>query len=158
MYAVIATGGKQERVEVGQRIDVELLDAAVGEEVSFTTVMVVDGASVIAEPEPLGATSVAGRVVGGSAGPKITGFTYKSKTRSRRRYGHRQKYTTVEIVSIDSGERKVVAEVAEPEVVDEIDTDVTDADVTEAEEAQDEAAESEVAGTEVAESASEDEA
>lgn len=100
MYAVIATGGKQERVEVGTRVDVELLAAALGEEVTFAPVLVVDGETVHAAPAALAAASVSARVVGAAKGPKITGFTYKPKARARRRFGHRQHYTTIEITSI----------------------------------------------------------
>ncbi len=100
MYAVIATGGKQERVEVGTRVDVELLRAELGEEVTFAPVLVVDGDSVHAAPAALAAATVSARVVGGAKGPKITGFTYKPKARARRRFGHRQHYTTIEITSI----------------------------------------------------------
>ncbi|HUY30449.1 MAG TPA: 50S ribosomal protein L21 [Acidimicrobiales bacterium] len=100
MYAVIATGGKQERVEVGTRVDVELLRAELGEEVTFAPVLVVDGDSVHAAPAALAAATVSARVVGAAKGPKITGFTYKPKARARRRFGHRQHYTTIEITSI----------------------------------------------------------
>ncbi|HVB01703.1 MAG TPA: 50S ribosomal protein L21 [Acidimicrobiales bacterium] len=100
MYAVIATGGKQERVEVGSRIEVELLAAATGEEVNFAPVLLVDESGVVSLPADLAKAVVAGRVVGESKGPKITGFTYKAKARGRRRYGHRQHYSTVEITKI----------------------------------------------------------
>lgn len=100
MYAVIATGGKQERVEVGSRIEVELLAAETGEAVTFAPVLVVDEATVVSAPGDLAKASVEGRVVGESKGPKITGFTYKAKARGRRRYGHRQHYSTVEITKI----------------------------------------------------------
>ena len=103
MYAVIATGGKQERVEVGSRVDVERLEAADDGTVRFSPVLLVDGDRVVADPASLGAATVSGRVVGESKGPKIVGFTYKSKTRSRRRFGHRQHYTTVEITEIAPG-------------------------------------------------------
>jgi large subunit ribosomal protein L21 len=100
MYAVIRTGGKQQRVAEGQRIDVELLGAADGEQVSFAPLLVVDGEQVIAGAQRLEGASVSGLVVGESKGPKITGFTYKPKSNQRRRWGHRQRYTTVEITSI----------------------------------------------------------
>jgi large subunit ribosomal protein L21 len=103
MYAVIATGGKQERVESGQRIDVELLGIDEGAEVTFTPVLVVDGADVLATPTQLEGFAVTGTVVGTSKGPKINGFTYKRRTNNRRRYGHRQHYTTVEITGIGRG-------------------------------------------------------
>ena len=103
MYAVIATGGKQERVEVGSRVDVELLDAGEDGAVRFSPVLVVDGARVLSDPVALGSASVSGRVVGEAKGPKIVGFTYKAKGRARRRFGHRQHYTTVEITEIAPG-------------------------------------------------------
>jgi large subunit ribosomal protein L21 len=103
MYAVIATGGKQERVESGQRIDVELLHVDEGAEVTFTPVLVVDGADILATPSQLDGFAVTGTVVGTSKGPKINGFTYKRRTNNRRRYGHRQHYTTVEITGIGRG-------------------------------------------------------
>ena len=100
MYAVIATGGKQERVEVGQRIAVERLSDQVGDEVSLRPVLVVDGDVVISTPEALSGASVQGRILGEAKGPKIVGFTYKPKTRGRRHFGHRQKYSTIEITAI----------------------------------------------------------
>jgi large subunit ribosomal protein L21 len=103
MYAVIATGGKQERVAEGQRVDVELLGADEGSEVSFTPVLVVDGDAVLATPEQLKGACVTATVVGEAKGPKINGFTYKRRTNQRRRFGHRQHYTTVEITSITRG-------------------------------------------------------
>ena len=103
MYAVIATGGKQERVESGQRIEVELLGLDEGSEVTFAPVLVVDGADVLATPAQLEGFAVTGTVVGSSKGPKIDGFIYKKRTNQRRRYGHRQHYSTVEITGIGRG-------------------------------------------------------
>ena len=103
MYAVIATGGKQERVESGQRIDVELLGVDDGAEVTFTPVLLVDGDDVLATPAQLEGAAVTGTVVGTSKGPKINGFTYKRRTNQRRRFGHRQHYSTVEITGISRG-------------------------------------------------------
>jgi large subunit ribosomal protein L21 len=103
MYAVIATGGKQERVAEGQRVQVELLGADEGAEVSFHPVLVVDGEQVLATPDQLRGATVKGTVVGETKGPKIRGFTYKRRTNQRRRYGHRQRYTTVEITQIAKG-------------------------------------------------------
>jgi large subunit ribosomal protein L21 len=58
---------------------------------------------VLAGPDQLAGASVSARVVGDAKGPKIRGFTYKNKSRARKRWGHRQKYTTVEITSINRG-------------------------------------------------------
>lgn len=100
MYAVIKTGGKQERVEEGQRVAVELLGLDDGAEVTFSPVLVVDGATVLATPGELEGTTVTARVVGEEKGPKIRGFVYKPKTRGRRKWGHRQHYTTIEVTGI----------------------------------------------------------
>ena len=94
MYAVIETGGKQYRVEEGQRLDVEKLK---GDEVSLRPVLLVDGEQVLSTGSQLASASVAARVVGEAKGPKIKGFTYKNKSNQRKRWGHRQHYTTIEI-------------------------------------------------------------
>ena len=103
MYAVIATGGKQARVAEGQQVQVELLDAAVDSEVSLAPVMLVDGETVLATPAELKGAAVKAKVVGEAKGPKIDGFTYKRRTNQRRRFGHRQHYTVLEITSITKG-------------------------------------------------------
>lgn len=103
MYAVIATGGKQEKVAEGQQVHVELLGVDEGSEVNFVPVLLVDGDTVLATPGELAGAAVTGRVVGESKGPKINGFTYKRRTNQRRRYGHRQKYSVVEITKIAKG-------------------------------------------------------
>lgn len=102
MYAVIESGGKQQRVEGGQRVNVDRLGSAVGDEVVLRPVLLVDGDTVFASPDELASASVSARVVGEAKGPKITGFTYRSKSRYRRRWGHRQRYTTIEITDIDA--------------------------------------------------------
>lgn len=99
MYAVIETGGKQYRVAPGDRLDVERVE---GEEVTLRPVLLVDGDTVIATRDQLGGATVTARVVGEAKGPKITGFTYKNKSNQRRRWGHRQQYTTIEITGISA--------------------------------------------------------
>jgi large subunit ribosomal protein L21 len=103
MYAVIESGNKQERVTEGQQIHVDLLQAEQGSDVSLTPVLVVDGDIVLATPDQLKGAAVTAKVVGWAKGPKIDGFTYKRRTNQRRRYGHRQQYTVVEITSITKG-------------------------------------------------------
>jgi large subunit ribosomal protein L21 len=100
MYAVIRSGGKQYRVEEGQTLQVERLS---GDEVTLETLLVVDGDAVLATPDQLKAAKVSARVVGEAKGPKIDGFTYKNKTNQRKRWGHRQKYSTIEITAISKG-------------------------------------------------------
>ena len=103
MYAVIASGGKQERVAQGETVKVELLGVDNGTEVTFAPVLVVDGNDVLSTPAQLKNASVKGRVIATAKGPKIDGFTYKRRTNQRRRYGHRQQYSVVEITSIAKG-------------------------------------------------------
>jgi large subunit ribosomal protein L21 len=99
MYAVIATGGKQYRVGEGDLLEVERLGATEGD-VSFDPILVVDGDTVKATPDQLAGARVAARIVGEVKGTKIRAFTYKNKTNQRRRWGHRQRYSTIEITSI----------------------------------------------------------
>jgi large subunit ribosomal protein L21 len=103
MYAVIKTGGKQYRVEQGQRLEVERLDGDRDGQVALTPVLVVDGDSVLATPSELSRSAVTAQIVGEAKGPKIHGFTYKSKTNNRRRWGHRQRRSVIEITDITKG-------------------------------------------------------
>jgi len=99
MYAVIKTGGKQYRVEKGQRLDVELVGGD-DDKVELKPVLLVDGDTVLAGPKALGKAKVTAKVVGENKGPKITGFTYKNKTNQSKRWGHRQHLSTIEITGI----------------------------------------------------------
>jgi large subunit ribosomal protein L21 len=99
MYAVVSTGGKQYRVEEGQRLEVERLGEP-GTEVQLRPVLLVDGDTVSATPDELAGVSVLARVLDEHRGPKIQGFTYKPKSNQRRRYGHRQTLATIEITGI----------------------------------------------------------
>ena len=100
VYAVIKTGGKQERVEEGQRLTVERLGATDGDVVSFAPVLLVDDGTVLATPSELSGAKVTARVVGEEKGPKVRGFVYKNKTRQRRSWGHRQHYDVIEVTAI----------------------------------------------------------
>jgi large subunit ribosomal protein L21 len=100
MYAVIGAGATQQRVAEGEQVEVDLLDATEGDEVALTPKLLVDGDTVLATPDELAGVTITGRVVGTAKGPKINGFTYKRRTNQRRRFGHRQRYTVVEITKI----------------------------------------------------------
>lgn len=102
MYAVIATGGKQYKVEAGQQLEVERLGVDEGE-VELRPVLLVDGDAILATPGELGGATVKAKVVGAAKGPKINAFNYKPKANQRKRWGHRQHYTTIEITSITKG-------------------------------------------------------
>jgi large subunit ribosomal protein L21 len=104
MYAVIKSGGKQYRVENGQQLEVELLGVDDDDEdVELKPVLVVDGDTVLAGPKALGKAKVTAKIVGEAKGPKVTGFTYKNKSNQRKRWGHRQRYSTIEITGISKG-------------------------------------------------------
>lgn len=98
--AIIATGGKQYRVTVGQLVQVEKLDAAVGSTVTFDQVLAVVEGGVMEVGNPTVAQVVTGEVVEQKKDKKIRVFTYKSKKRQRRTLGHRQPLTVVRIASI----------------------------------------------------------
>ena len=100
MYAIIATGGKQYRVSEGDVIYIEKIDAQVDSTVSFDVLLVEkDGDVTIGTPVVEG-VKVEGKVVGQIRGEKIIVFKYKSKKNYRRKQGHRQPYTKVEITKI----------------------------------------------------------
>jgi large subunit ribosomal protein L21 len=102
MYAVIKSGGKQYKVEKGQTLDVELVGSD-DDKVELTPVLLVDGETVLAGPKALNKAKVTAKVVGEAKGTKITGFTYKNKSNNRKRWGHRQRYSTIEITGISKG-------------------------------------------------------
>jgi large subunit ribosomal protein L21 len=102
MYAVIRTGGKQYKVEAGERLEVELVGADEGAEIELAPILLVDGDSVLATPSQLQGAVVKAKVVGQAKGPKIDGFIYKPKSNNRRRYGHRQHLSVLEITAINA--------------------------------------------------------
>lgn len=103
MYAIIDIGGKQAKVAQGDVVSIERLKDP-GESVSFVPLLVVDDdGTAITDRERLAASSVTATVMGEERGPKIVVFKYKNKTGYRRRRGHRQTYTTVEVTGIDLG-------------------------------------------------------
>lgn len=103
MYAIIETGGKQYKVEAGDTVFIEKLDAEADSEYTFDKVIAIgkdDGISVGA-PYVEGATVTAKIVKNGKA-KKVTVFTYKPKKNEKRKMGHRQPYTKVEISAINA--------------------------------------------------------
>jgi len=102
MYAIIQTGGKQYRVSEGDVLSIEKLTAAEGEEVVFDQVLTVvsDNDVKVGKPVVEGA-NVTAKVVEHGKGKKILVFKYKAKSNYRKRQGHRQPYTKVEISKIE---------------------------------------------------------
>ena len=99
MYAIIKTGGKQYRVEQGQSLLVERLAAADGDTVQLQPLLLVDGADVV-DGEDLSKVKVEARVVGHERGPKLRIVKFKPKRGYRRRTGHRQELTRLEVTSV----------------------------------------------------------
>ena len=100
MYAIIATGGKQYRVSEGDVIYIEKIDAQVDSTVSFDVLLVGNDDDVKIGTPVVEGVKAEGKVVGQIRGEKIIVFKYKSKKNYRRKQGHRQPYTKVEITKI----------------------------------------------------------
>ncbi|MGH8967243.1 MAG: 50S ribosomal protein L21 [Actinomycetes bacterium] len=100
MYAIVKAGSKQQKVVVGDVIEIDRLDGEAGAAVTLPVVMLVDGQTVTTTG--LDKASVAGEIVGASQGPKIIIQKYKNKTGYKKRQGHRQKYTQVKVTGIES--------------------------------------------------------
>ena len=102
MYAIIETGGKQIRVEVGSRIFVEKLEAEVGSTLTLDKVLLVGGKSVkVGAPYVEGAT-VTAKVEKQGKSKKIRVFKYKAKANEHKTIGHRQPYTCLVIEAINA--------------------------------------------------------
>ena len=100
MYAIIKTGGKQYRVKEGDVIVVEKLGAEAGEKVEFDKVLVMGEGADIQVGTPYVGSKVYGTVVENGKGKKVVIFKYKAKKDYRKKQGHRQPYTMVEITGI----------------------------------------------------------
>ena len=103
MYAIIRTGGKQYRVSEGDVLNVEKLNVEEGQEVVFDEVLTVvnDGDVKVGAPTVAGA-KVTAKVAKQGKADKIFVFKYRAKSNYRKRQGHRQPFTQVEITSIEA--------------------------------------------------------
>ena len=102
MYAVIETGGKQYRVQVGDVIFVEKLDCEADSKVTLDKIVMVSGDDGVKVGAPyVDGASVEATVLKNGKSKKITVFTYKSKKNEKRKMGHRQPYTQVRIDTIN---------------------------------------------------------
>jgi large subunit ribosomal protein L21 len=102
MYAIIETGGKQVKVEEGQAIYIEKLNAEVGETVTFDKVLFVGGESVKVGSPVLEGATVTATIENQGRQKKITVFKYKAKKNYHKKQGHRQPYTKVVIEKINA--------------------------------------------------------
>ena len=113
MYAVIETGGKQYRVQEGDVITIEKLNAEVGETVTFDKVLVLGEGKDVKVGTPYVDAAVTGSVVENGKGQKVIIFKYKAKKDYRKKQGHRQPYTMVKIESLGGAAPKKAAPKAE---------------------------------------------
>ena len=102
MYAIVRSGGRQHKVAVGDVIEIDRIDDAVGANVRFQPLLLVDGDRVTSAVSDLGSVSVTAEVLAETKGPKIRILKYKNKTGYRKRQGHRQRYTQVKVTGIES--------------------------------------------------------
>ena len=102
MYAIIKTGGKQLKVEVGQKIYVEKLDAEVGSTFTFDEVLLVSDKKIVTGNPTIKGATVTAKVEKKGLSKKIIVFKYKAKANYRRTYGHRQPYTCLTIEAINA--------------------------------------------------------
>ena len=100
MYAIVRSGGQQQKVAVGDVIEIDKVASEVGDSVTLPVVLLVDGENVTSDAGALGKATVTVEVLGATKGPKITILKYKNKTGYRKRQGHRQKLTVVKVTDI----------------------------------------------------------
>ena len=102
MYAIVRAGGRQERVAVGDVLEVDRLPASPGDSVEFPALLLVDGESVTSDAAALAKVKVTAEILAATKGPKIIILKYKNKTGYRKRQGHRQKLTQVKVTGIET--------------------------------------------------------
>lgn len=121
MYAVVKSGGKQHKVEVGETVSVELLDAEAGSVVTLPALLVSDGENITAGSDAAAAT-VTAEVLGHGKADKVVVFKFKKRKGSKKLRGHRQNLTLLRVTDIAVGGKKAPAKqaAAEAEPVAEV--------------------------------------
>ena len=105
MLAVIKTGGKQYLVKPGDKIKIEKIDKKEGNEITFKEVLLVEKNRKLEIGTPLvKGTKVIGKILSQGKSKKVIIFKYKAKTRYKKKAGHRQLYTEVEILKIETSQ------------------------------------------------------
>jgi len=100
VYAIVRSGARQQKVAVGDVIQIDQITEQPGDSLSLPAVLVVDGETVTTDAATLAKVDVTAEVVGAAQGPKIDIVKYKNKTGYRKRMGHRQRYTMVKVTGI----------------------------------------------------------
>ncbi|MGI8614840.1 MAG: 50S ribosomal protein L21 [Nocardioidaceae bacterium] len=102
MYAIVRSGSQQQKVAVGDVIEIDRVASSVGESLRLPALLLVDGEAVTSAADALAEVSVTAEVVAETKGPKIHIVKFKNKTGYRKRQGHRQKYTQVKVIDISA--------------------------------------------------------
>lgn len=103
MYAIVRAGGRQEKVAVGDLIELDRIDGKPGDVVSLPVLLLVDNGAVTTDAKALASSTVKAEVMEHHRGPKIDILRYKNKTGYRRRQGHRSELSTVKVTEIVTG-------------------------------------------------------
>jgi large subunit ribosomal protein L21 len=103
VYAIVRAGGRQEKVAVGDVLELDRVVGEPGATVQLPALLLVDGEQVTTDADALAGVTVTAEVVEHTKGPKIDILKYKSKTGYRKRQGHRQRLTQVKVTGIETG-------------------------------------------------------
>jgi len=100
VYAIVRGGSRQHKVTEGDVLEIDLVDAKIGDTIDLPAVLLVDGDTVTSDAKALAEVKVTAEVVNETKGPKIKIIKFKNKTGYKKRQGHRQHYTQVKITGI----------------------------------------------------------
>ena len=131
MYAVILTGGKQYKVSEGDVIDIEKLDAEIGDTVDFDVLFICDGSRIVTDADALANVKVEAEVLDQFKGEKVIIRKFKRRKRYKRTKGHRQLLTKVKITSIIEGAADKAEEPAAEEPAEQAEKPAAEAEAAE---------------------------
>ena len=103
MYAIVRAGGRQEKVSVGDVIELDRQSGAAGDSFNLAAVLLVDDGNVTTDADVLAKVTVTAEVLEHTKGPKIDILKYKNKTGYKKRQGHRQQLTQARVTAIETG-------------------------------------------------------
>jgi len=103
VYAIVRAGGRQEKVSVGDVIELDRQPGEAGGSITLPAVLLVDGGNVTTDAKALAGVTVTAELLAHTKGPKIDILKYKNKTGYKKRQGHRQALSTARITAIDTG-------------------------------------------------------
>ena len=106
VYAIVRAGGRQEKVAVGDVLEIDRVQGDPGSTLELPVLLLVDGETVTSDRSALAKATVTAEVVAATKGPKIDIMKFKNKTGYRRRQGHRQRLTQVKVTGIETGSKK----------------------------------------------------